>query len=56
MVSVPMLVIYNGNADTYIEAYTNASAKVLCAVLTHNCIANNHFHPVAYFSKKFNNM
>ena len=33
MVSVPVLEIYNGSADTSVEVYTYASAKVLGAIL-----------------------
>ena len=35
---------------------TDASAKALGAVLLQKCAAAKHFHPIAYYSKKFNNI
>ena len=55
IVSVPMLKICNGSTDTWVEVHTDASAKALGAVLLQKCAAAIHFHPVAYYCKKFNN-
>ena len=54
---MPMLnKIYDGSTDIYVEAHTDASAKVLGGVILQKCAASKHFHPVAYYSKKFNNV
>ena len=55
MVSAPVLEIYDGNADTKVEVHTDTSAKALGAILLQKCAAAKHFHPVVYYSKKFNN-
>ena len=55
MVSALMLEIYDGRANTQVEIHTDASAKVLSAILFQKCAAAKHFQPVVYYSKKFNN-
>ena len=55
VVSAPMLEIYNGSADTEVEVHTDTSAKALGAILLQKYTAAKHFHPIAYYSKKFNN-
>ena len=51
-----MLEIYDVSADTKVEVYTDASAKVLGAVVLQKCAATKHFPPIVYYSKKFNNV
>ena len=50
-----MLEIYDSNADTWVEVHTDASTKVLGAILLQKYAAAKHLHPIAYYSKKFNN-
>ena len=38
------------------EVHTDTSAKALGAVLLQKCAAAKYFHPIAYYSKKFNNV
>ena len=52
VVSEPMLEIYNGSANTQVEVHTNASTKVLGAILLQKHAVAKHFHPIAYYSKK----
>ena len=56
VVSAPMLEIYDGSTDTWVEVHTDTSIKVLDAILLQKCTAPKHFHPVVYYNKKFNNM
>ena len=56
MVSEPVLKIYDGSAKTQVEVHTDASAKVLGAIFLQKYAAAKHFHPIAYYSKKFKNM
>ena len=56
MVSAPVLEIDDSSVDTKVEVYTNTSAKVLGAVLLQKYAAAKHFHPIAYYSNKFNFM
>ena len=51
-----MLEIYDGSTNTKVEVHTDASAKVLGAVLLQKRAAAKYFHPVAYYSKKYNNV
>ena len=51
-----MLEIYDGSADTLVEVHTDASTKALGAVLLQEHIATKHFHPIAYYSKKYINI
>ena len=39
-----------------VEVHTNGSTKALSAVLLLKYAAAKYFHPVAYYSKKFNNI
>ena len=55
VVSVSMLEIYDGNAETQVEVHANTSTKALGAVLLQKCAAAQHFHPIAYYSKKLKN-
>ena len=50
-----MLEIYDGSTNTQVEIHIDTSAKVLGAVLLQKHTVAKHFHPVAYYSKKFNN-
>ena len=51
-----MLEIYGSSADIKVEVHTDASAKALGAILLQKCAAAQHFHPIAYCSKKFINV
>ena len=50
-----MLEIYDGSTNTYMEVHTDASTKALGAILLQKNAAVKHFHPIAYYSKKFTN-
>ena len=52
--TAPVLEIYDGHADTLVELHTDASAKALGAVLLQRRPGQSSFHPVAYYSRKFN--
>ena len=56
MVSAPLLDIYDCSAKTLVEVYTDTRAKVFVDILLQKCAAAKHFHPIVYYSKKFNNV
>ena len=56
MVSAPMFENYNSSTDNWAVVHTNASKKVLGAVLLQKYTAAKHFHSIESYSKKFNNI
>ena len=52
--TTPILEIYDGSADTVVELYTDASAQALGTVLLEQRPGQPSFHPVVYYSRKFN--
>ena len=55
MTTAPMLEIFNNSNDTEHKVHTDASTKVLGAVLLQKRATEASFHPVVYFSRKLNN-
>ena len=57
VVSAPILEFYESSTNTWVELHTDARVKALGAViLQKKYTVAKHFHPIAYYSKKFNNM
>ena len=54
--TAPMLEIFDNSNDTEHKVHTDARTKALGAVFLNKHITEVSFYPVAYFSRKLNNV